>query len=393
MITKPDGTTRVFQQSEKGLYFIDTSRAHLGTSLVTTVDENKTRYTNRDYSRAVLARKIQATISRPSTKSFINIVERNLLPNCPITRQDIMAAEHIFGPDVGSLKGKTVRRPSPQASVDYMPVPDPIVKQYQQVTICVDLMFVNRIPFLVSISRHLKFGTAEMLANQQEATLLKAIRQIRSVYQRRGFTVRTCLMDNQFNVLRHDLADMGITFNGVAQNEHVPEAERYIRTIKERARCIYNTLPFQRLPTRVIVEMIYASVFWLNTFPAGDGVSETLSPREIVLGLRIDYNRHCQIEFGSYVQVHEATDNTMRARTTGALALRPTGNAQGGHYFYSLSTGRRLNRNRWTALPMPNDVIERVHLLAQRGRCGAGLLFLGRDHEPLDSSLDYDHRR
>jgi hypothetical protein len=36
----------------------------------------------------------------------------------------------------------------------------------------------------------------------------------------------------------------------------------------------------------------------------------------------------------------------MATRTTGANALRPTGNAQGGYYFYSLDTGRGLNRNR-----------------------------------------------
>jgi hypothetical protein len=46
----------------------------------------------------------------PSTKDFLRIVARNQLPNCPITRDDILAAEDIFGPDIGSLKGKTTRR-------------------------------------------------------------------------------------------------------------------------------------------------------------------------------------------------------------------------------------------------------------------------------------------
>jgi hypothetical protein len=37
-------------------------------------------------------------------------VEHNLIPNCPIGRSDILAAEDILGPNVHSLKGKTVRR-------------------------------------------------------------------------------------------------------------------------------------------------------------------------------------------------------------------------------------------------------------------------------------------
>jgi hypothetical protein len=113
-------------------------------------------------------------------------------------------------------------------------------------------------------------------------------------------------------------------------------------------------------------------------------VLETLSPRAIVTGLEIDFVKHCQLEFGTYVQTHEQSDNTMRTRTVGALAMRPTGNEQGGYYFFSLSTGRRLNRNRWTALPMPHEVIERVHFLARDTE--RGLLFGNRNNVPDDDN-------
>ena len=91
--------------------------------------------------------------------------------------------------------------------------------------------------------------------------------------------------------------------------------------------------------------MVYASVFLLNLFPPADGVSATLSPRSLVTGFQLDYNKHCRLEFGTYVQTHEEHDKSMATRTMDGTALRPTGNAQGGHYFFSLNTGRRLNRN------------------------------------------------
>jgi hypothetical protein len=57
----------------------------------------------------------------------------------------------------------------------------------------------------------------------------------------------------------------------------------------------------------------------------------------------------------------------MALRTIGALAMRLTGNAQGNYYFFSLSTGRIINRAHTTKLPMPDDVIEHVHAqLARR---------------------------
>jgi hypothetical protein len=81
----------------------------------------------------------------------------------------------------------------------------------------------------------------------------------------------------------------------------------------------------------------------------------------------------------------------MHERTTGAIALRPTGNQQGGYYVYSLTSGRRLNRNNWTSLPMPNDVMARVHTLARRSRNERGFTFLDRDGQPfLDDTVDND---
>ena len=120
------------------------------------------------------------------------------------------------------------------------------------------------------------------------------------------------LMDGQFEAITGDLAELGITLNTVARGEHVPEAERYIRTIKERVRsCVYNTMPFTEISGRMVAELIYYCVFWLNSFPARDGISSTLSPRAIVTGSHIDFNKHCRLEFGAYVQAHEEHDNTM----------------------------------------------------------------------------------
>jgi hypothetical protein len=136
-------------------------------------------------------------------------------------------------------------------------------------------------------------------------------------------------MDGEFKATHGDVAVLGITINTVSRGEHVPDIERYIRTVKERCRCMYHAVPFQSFPKRIIIEMAYAAVFWLNAFPVADGISERFSPRALIIGQDVDFNKHCSLEFGTYVQVHEEHNNTMLARTTGAIALRPTGNVQG----------------------------------------------------------------
>ena len=134
---------------------------------------------------------------------------------------------------------------------------------------------------------------------------------------------------------------------------------------------------------RLNIEMVYAANYWLNMFPRKGGVSKTLSPRALLTGQTWSYTTHCKLEFGDYVQTHEEHDDSIAARTIGAIALRPTSNTQGGYFFFSLTTGRVLNRGRWTSLPMPNEVIDRVHRMARQEHGNNGLLFEDRNHHPL----------
>jgi len=92
----------------------------------------------------------------------------------------------------------------------------------------------------------------------------------------------------------------------------------------------------------MVIHLMYSSVFWLNTFPHDNGASNTMSPRYIVMGRHINYCKHVKMEFGAFIQMHEAHTNDMEARTIGAICLGPSGNEQGGHYFLSLMTGKRL---------------------------------------------------
>lgn len=49
------------------------------------------------------AHELQIIIDKPSTKDPTNIIDRNLIPNCPMMIQNILRAEDIFGPNLGSL--------------------------------------------------------------------------------------------------------------------------------------------------------------------------------------------------------------------------------------------------------------------------------------------------
>ena len=91
--------------------------------LITTIDDNKNKLSAHNFSRAKVARALQRRIGRPTTKDFIHYVTANITPNGPITVHDIKNAEFIWEPDLGSLKGKTTRQPSPQICVGHHSIP------------------------------------------------------------------------------------------------------------------------------------------------------------------------------------------------------------------------------------------------------------------------------
>ena len=96
-------------------------------------------------------------------------------------------------------------------------------------------MFVNGLPFLVTSSRGIKLGTIQFLPSRTAKQLCDALSKVLLIYSRGGYTVRTCLMDMEFEKL---VDKMDSVNNCTAAREHVGDIERFIRYLKERARCI-----------------------------------------------------------------------------------------------------------------------------------------------------------
>jgi hypothetical protein len=168
-----------------------------------------------------------------------------------------------------------------------------------------------------------------------------------------------------------------VTLNTTAADENVPDIERQIRTMKERARAIRSTLPFKRLPARIIIELVHLSTLWLNAFPPSSGVSDTYIPWTIMTGTSLDYRKHCKVPFGAYVETHKENSptNTMYERTRGAICLGPSANFQGSYKFLCLRTGKNIVRKQFTELSMPDSVIKRVEAIAARDKRSGNMVF------------------
>jgi hypothetical protein len=93
-------------------------------------------------------------------------------------------------------------------------------------------MYVNGVPFLLTISQNLKFGMIEALPNRLEATIITGLVSMVRVYKQRGFSISLGLTDSEFNTPRihKSLAGEGVALDSTGRDKHVGDVERYVCT-------------------------------------------------------------------------------------------------------------------------------------------------------------------
>ena len=141
------------------------------------------------------------------------------------------------------------------------------------------------------------------------------------------------------------------TLHICAKGEHVPIIERSVRTVKR----------------------------WLNIFPSTSDGGSAPRPAMVIEGRDYSGAQNKRIAFGKYAMVHAGTKNDLSPRTEPCIALRDSYH-NGGHYFMSLKTGKRIHGNKWSEVPIKKDVINIVHELAS----------VPKQHWSSDSPLSFE---
>ena len=85
---------------------------------------------------------------------------------------------------------------------DYVEIPEHIKDRMKTIELSVDIMFLNKIPFLISLGENMRFITIKNVVGQKAATLLKSLRSINSVYTNEKIFIKNSFMDNEFEVLQ-----------------------------------------------------------------------------------------------------------------------------------------------------------------------------------------------
>jgi hypothetical protein len=107
--------------------------------------------------------------------------------------QDVVRSIDIWGPDLGSLKGKTT---SHKAQLEEE-IPILKTKQFKSETMYLDLMFVNGLPFLIAVVNPLEYVMVNKLSKRDNWTLWGSLESDINHITKSGFKINMIRVDGE----------------------------------------------------------------------------------------------------------------------------------------------------------------------------------------------------
>jgi hypothetical protein len=111
-------------------------------------------------------------------KDFKWVICSNQIKDCPVTIRDIDVSMKIWGKNIAALKGKTTQSKMHPVARDYVKVPKDLLKLHKEVFLTTDIFFVNKIHFLLTLSRKICFTAVNHLAGRAVPQIFKAFKEM-----------------------------------------------------------------------------------------------------------------------------------------------------------------------------------------------------------------------
>ena len=122
----------------------------------------------------------------------------NVIWDNPVTEPDVKLMECLFGSDIPTIKGKTKRQHPHQLVSNMVSIPHELHDAQCDVCLYIDIMYVNGMPFLTTISKNIKYCTAMWVADHTAPTIKSLVESILKLYQQASFQVTEVCTNHKF---------------------------------------------------------------------------------------------------------------------------------------------------------------------------------------------------
>ena len=300
-------------------------------------------YTEEQRERARQVILLHVYSGHPSDESLINALSNGVLTGTTLTAQDVRNARAIFGSCTNCMAGKVVSHTATPSDnnpagmvgevlhADIYPLSEPAYGDYMNMLIAVD-EFSGYIVIVPLKSKHLQN------INDSFNSIIATFKSFHHTVQK-----IQCDSESALKAAKQHLNNLEIEMNYTPPDMHAQRVERYVRTVKDRERCILSSTPVT-IPSALHGELVKTAVMHLNDFPSTRFPAQ--SPRMIVEGTKLDLNKRLIVPFGTVAMLHTPRRKRKpgEARSHLGVILGPSPNTYGAIEAWNLATEKVVTR-------------------------------------------------
>ena len=125
-----------------------------------------------------MAKQLLHVLGYPLVVILKTSIKMNMIQDNPATKSDLKLMEHLFGPDIPTVKGKTTRQCPHQLVNNVVSIPYELCDAQCNVCLYIDIMYIKGMPFLTTISKNIKYCTAMWGADHTGPTITSLVESI-----------------------------------------------------------------------------------------------------------------------------------------------------------------------------------------------------------------------
>ncbi len=148
-------------------------------------------------------------------------------------------------------------------------VPRELIKLQQDVELTLDCFFVNKHIFFTTYSTKISFTTVTHLSRHTRAFLWEDLTTTYKMYLLRGFRIVVIAGDHKFASIDELAVQLpnAPKLDWATASQHCGLIEQNIRFLKEKICSPCYSLPFEEVPSILVVRMVLHIVKFVNRFP------------------------------------------------------------------------------------------------------------------------------
>ena len=130
--------------------------------------------TPKEIAQANVAKQLLPALCYPLVVNLKSIIKTNAIWDTSVTESNIKLMEHLHGPNIPTVKGKTTRQCPHKLVSDMVSIPHEFHDTQHDVGLYIDIKYINGMPFLTTMFSQAD-ETVNLTENCEMQTILKLL--------------------------------------------------------------------------------------------------------------------------------------------------------------------------------------------------------------------------